>query len=287
MSTLNPKGANFTFEYDNDITDRVYSGVSPSGISNKIIYDKNGNPISTIISNVRNNSELENKVYNIRAKGTDKYLTNLLEFKINTCSNTMWELEKTDDNYKIKLAVSNKYLSLKNNIIKLTETPLLFEFKKNDNNSYQIKETSGNKYLTVNDDKLTLSDLKEGDYNQEFYFEDNKNSVYIENKAEYTEDGRFINKMIDSLGNTIEYDVNQFNGLTNSVTDSNGFTTYYKYNNKEQLVKVSKEGKTVDYEYNDKHFLSKIKQGTKEYKFNYDEFLNINSIQIGNKYINK
>ena len=60
---LNPKGGNFSFEYDNNITDRVISGISPTGISNKIEYDIFGNPVKTIITNSKKDKELQNKVY--------------------------------------------------------------------------------------------------------------------------------------------------------------------------------------------------------------------------------
>ena len=60
---------------------------------------------------------------------------------------------------------------------------------------------------------------------------------YIESTAEYTLDGRFVTKTIDSLGKVTTYDINTTNGLTNSITDANNITTYYTYNDKDQITK--------------------------------------------------
>ena len=61
----------------------------------------------------------------------------------------------------------------------------------------------------------------------QFYFEDINTPLFIESKAEYTEDGKFLTKTIDALGKETIYDVNPVNGLTNSVTDANEEITNY------------------------------------------------------------
>ncbi len=284
INMLNPKGSNFDFEYDNLITDRVIKGISSTGISNKIKYDNNANPIITNISNVKQDKEILEKSYYIRAKGTDKYLNKSLDLEANTCSHDIWKITKDNEYYKIS-SFNNKYLTLKDNTIKLTNYTndlILFELTKNNNGSYLIKPKNSSNYLTINNNTLILSELIEDNYNQQFYFEDVENNLFIENKAEYTEDGRFITKKIDTLGNETLYDINQTNGLTNSVTDSNGIETSYTYNTKEQITSVTKEDKSVTYEYNNQDLLSKITNENKEYNFLYDEFLNIESININN-----
>src|SRR5699024_9441688 len=73
-SMFNPLGNNFKFEYDNTVTDRVLKGISPSGISNEILYDDFGNPIKTLINNVNPDQDvIDGKTYYIRLKGSQKY----------------------------------------------------------------------------------------------------------------------------------------------------------------------------------------------------------------------
>lgn len=304
ISMFNPLGNNFKFEYDNNVTDRVLKGISPSGISNEIEYDEYGNPIKTIINNVNPEQDvLNNKNYDIRLKGTKKYLdcnfiTKEINLKEDNCSHDTFTLLKEGDYYRIK--INNEYLTLVNNEIKLTKQiseESLFNLSKNDNDSYLI--TPKTKYITTSDeggtvidlvnynlanvnDKLSLKTSDTTDNEEQFYFEDIDTQAFIESKAEYTTDGRFVTKTIDPLGKTTTYDINTTNGLTNSITDTNNITTYYTYNDKEQITKVKKENKEVNYNYNTNNLLSKIISNNKEYNFTYDNFLNTQQIKIGN-----
>ena len=304
ISMFNPLGNNFKFEYDNNVTDRILKGISPSGISNEIEYDEYGNPIKTIINNVNPEQDiLNNKNYYIRLKGTKKYLdcnfiTKGINLKEDNCSHDTFTLLKEGDYYRIK--INNEYLTLVNNEIKLTKQiseESLFNLSKNDNDSYLI--TPKTKYITTSDeggtvidlvnynlanvnDKLSLKTIDTTDNEEQFYFEDIDTQAFIESKAEYTLDGRFITKTIDSLGKVTSYDINTTNGLTNSVTDANNITTYYTYNDKEQITKVKKEEKEVNYTYNTNNLLSKITANNKEYSYTYDNFLNTLTININN-----
>ena len=303
MSMFNPLGNNFKFEYDNNVTDRVLKGISPSGISNEIEYDEYGNPIKTIINNVNPDQDvLNNKNYYIRLKGTPKYLdcdflTNEILLKENNCSHDTFTLLKEEDYYRIK--INNKYLTLVNNEIKLTKQVTeesLFNLSKNDNDSYLI--TPKTKYITTSseggtvidlvnynlanvNDKLSLKTSDTTESEEQFYFEDIDTQAFIESTAEYTLDGRFVTKTIDSLGKVTTYDINTTNGLTNSITDANNITTYYTYNDKDQITKVKKDEKEVNYTYNTNNLLSKITANNKEYNFTYDNFLNAKQIKIG------
>jgi len=282
---FNPKGNHFEFEYDNNVPDRILKGISPTGISNEIKYDSFGNPNKTIITNVNPNSEIEdNKYYYIRLKGTEKYLdcnfiNRYITIKEDTCSHDAFKMIKDNNNYRIK--IGNLYLGVVNNKVYLyrdIKYSTLFKLVLNDNSSYSF--ITNNKKLCIKNNNLVISDESTKEEEQQFYFEDTDTNLYIETKAEYTEDGKFLTKTIDTLGNYIEYDVNPVSGLTNKVTDSNNVSTLYTYNDKEQVTKVIRESKEVDYVYNDKDLLSSIKSGSKEYKFNYDDFLNTSSISI-------
>lgn len=278
ISMFNPLGNNFKFEYDNNVTDRILKGISPSGISNEIEYDEFGNPIKTLINNVNPDQDIiDQKNYYIRLKGSKKYwdcdfLTNEINLKENTCSHDAFTLLKEGEYYRIK--TGDKYLTYLNNNISLTKQTgeeTLFNLHLNDNNSYLI--TPKLKYIKTDEeggtsidlenynlaninDKITIKTTDTSKSDEEFYFEDIDTRLFIESKAEYTNDGRFTTKTIDSLGKETSYDVNEINGLTNSVTDANNITTYYTYNDKEQITKVKKEEKEVNYTYNDNNALN-------------------------------
>ena len=274
-SMFNPLGNNFKFEYDNTVTDRVLKGISPSGISNEILYDDFGNPIKTLINNVNPDQDvIDGKTYYIRLKGSQKYwdsnfITNEISLKEDNCSHDAYLLTKEGDYYRIKSG--EEYVTLINNSIGLTKLindDSLFRLSLQNNNSYIIiPKTKDNTLLEHNlacvNDKLSLKteDTKESE--EQFYFEDIDTQLFIESKAEYTLDGKFVTKTIDSLDKVTTYDINTTNGLTNSITDANNITTYYTYNSKDQITKVQKENKEVNYTYNTNNLLSKITSNNK------------------------
>ena len=282
------KGKQVSFEYDNIITNRVLNSMSPTGISNRMTYDNYGNVLTTRISNY--NDSIINGNYLIRLKGTNKYLNynyvnDSLYFKEDKCSNSTWDINPNNDNYQIKLSLlDNKYISSINNtlcVASFQDNNSLFNFVKNNNNSYSIK--INNKYITVNENNITLSDYVENDYKQQFYLENTSNNLFIEQSATYTESGKYIKSTTDSLYNKTLYDIDEQTGLTKSITNALDVKTNYTYNDKKKLVKVESNGKEVNYTYNDKNMISKINTTNKEYNFTYDEFLNIKNIKIGEK----
>jgi len=285
---MDPKGKSFMFEYDNNITDRVINGISDMGISNQTKYDSNNNPVLTKILKNNIRGDITDGLYKIRLKGTDKYVRNIsneIKIKDECCSHDLWKLEKVDNYFKISHPIiSNRYFTNQSNQLLLAnynDDNSLFELKKNKNGSYLIKFKTEDKYLKYNDSNIEIATLIEDDYHFEFYFETTDSNLFIENKAEYTLDGRFIKSTTDSLGNVTLYDADEVTGLTKSETDPKGNVTNYTYDDKKRLVKTSSGDKKTEYTYNDKNLLDTVKHGTKEYKFNYDEFLNVKTIKIG------
>ena len=292
-SMFNPLGNNFKFEYDNVVTDRILKGISPSGISNEILYDEFGNPKKTIINNVNPDQDImDGKTYYIRLKGSQEYwdsnfITNEILLKEDNCSHDTYTLLKEGEYFRIKSG--NEYVTLINDSIGLTKLMTddsLFRFFLQNNNSYIIiPKAKDNTLLEHNlanvNGKISLKTSDTKEYEEQFYFEDVETQMFIESKAEYTEDGKFVTKTIDSLGKVTSYDINTTNGLTNSITDANNITTYYTYNTKDQITKVKKENKEVNYDYNSNNLLSKITSNNKEYNFTYDNFLNSKQIKIG------
>lgn len=284
------KGNHLTYEYDHKIKDRILRSFSATGITNETKYDEMNHPIMTKVYNKKPQSELKDKTYYIRKKGTDQYLdydlsVNKLVLKENSCSHDAWDLQKIGDDYKIIFTIQPLYSLFqydnKATISKQGET--LFVLLPNKNGSYQIKEKETSLYLTATEEGLLFSEEKEDDESQQFYFEEQSEKLFIENQATYTEDGKFITSVTDTLGRTTEYHPNHQTGLVDSITDAKGITTSYTYNDQNEVTKVERASKKVEYEYNIQNLLSNIKFGTKNYCFDYDEFGNQKEILIGNQ----
>lgn len=295
IKATTPKGQNFKYEYDNQKTDRVLSAIASNGIANEIKYDNNGNPIRTKIAK-KHNKEIENGQYQIRSKGTARYLkakSHDIILEDNPCSNTIWNIEKQDDKYKMIYAVlPDTSIAQSNDSVILTKTNQnnLFTLEKNDNGSYCIRigELDGVKYLRVKDNKLKFSyrNLEEYENSKdfEFYFELIE-EAFMENSATYSEDGRFLTSVTDTNSNTLKYDVDPITGLSKAITDSNNHTTFYNYDNKNQLISTTSGTREVSYTYDDKNLLTKISEGSKEYNFSYDDFLNQKEVKIGDNIV--
>lgn len=288
IKMINPKGKNFMFEYDNSITDRVINGISDMGISNKFKYDENHNPILTKIINNIKSEGITDGLYQIRLKGTNEYLINIsneIKLKSRDYNNDLWKIEKSGEYFKIYHSIlNNNYFTIKNNNIVLSTEDgdnSLFQLNKNKNGSYSIKLKSEDKYLKYDNQNIIISTYEEDDYHFEFYFETSDMSLFIENRAEYTNDGKFIKNTIDSLDNLTIYDFDT-NGLENYTIDSNGHCINYNYNDKKQLISINEGQKEIECKYNDKNLLSEVKQGTRKYSIEYDSFSNLKSVVVGN-----
>lgn len=299
-SMFDAKGNNFKYEYDNVVTDRVLSGISPTGIANEIKYNEKGKPVKTIIKNVLAESFIPNKNYFIRAKGTDKYVksnlkTGELVLDIITCNHYSYlikehiESEQYDDItvenkvYTISSAILPNYNLMRINnhvIISPTSPGIKFEIIKNNNASISFKVYKEDLYLCVSEDKLALSSLTDSP-SFEFYLEDTDTNEYIETTSEYTDDGKYIKKVTDSLGKITLYNVNKETGLTDSITNALGIENKYTYNELGYLKSVELDNKKVEYTC-DNDLVKSIKTGNKVYGFEYDEFLNQSKITINN-----
>ncbi len=292
VQMMDPKGANFHFEYDNNIGNRLLKAIAPNGVTNEFVYDFFGNPMITRVRNMNPKQELLEESYYIRAKGTDQYLKSdlfhkSLSFKTDTCSHDSFTLLKVGEDYRIKYSTNSSYFVTAYNqtliLTKNEDDTSLFTIIKNKNGSYSLKAKTSALYLTLKDDQLTLQEKIEENHGQQFYFETKESDLFIENHAEYTPDGRFITKMTDSLGHSTTYDVNTENGLINGVVDAKENRIDYTYNDKEQITKIKNKDQEVHYQYNSQDLLSNILHGTKNYQFIYDDFLNPKQIKMNDQ----
>lgn len=290
------KGKIFCYEYDNLVTDRVLRGISENGISNELEYDLHGNPVLTRIIDRGIMLKPNDGEYIIRLKGTSKIIR-LINGSITISgdyhSHDKWKLEKvtidSKDYYKIyHNLINEKYLTVSNNNIVLTgyqNDNSLFELIAQDNGSFSLKSKATSKYIKIENNSFVLAELVEDTYNFQFYFESNENPIFIEINAEYTEDGRYLTKIIDTNLNEIKYEINLENNTVKSITDPKNHVINYNYNSKNQLESIVQKNKKVSYEYNANNTLSKIIQGNRIYNFEYDEFLNIRKVKVGDKVI--
>ncbi len=293
IEAISPLGKKFKYEYDENVTDRLIRAISPTGITNSIDYDSNNNPIKTVINNTQAFDEIIDTTYYIRAKGTDCYLyikpdKNLMVRQCECSHDKFNVIKQTDNKIKLQYAILNNYY-LKDNggILKVEygDNNNLFELIEQSDKTYTIKSVTSSLAVTVNENNtLSLNTYNENNESQHFLFERMENSLFIESSAEYTNDGRFIKSVKDSLGNVVTYNINSTTGVTNSITDQLGNITNYTYDNKFRVSNISKGEQNVSYEYSDNN-LSKITHGTKNYTLEYDIFnnnkkVNINSINL-------
>ena len=207
-----------------------------------------------------------------------------LSIRTSDCSHDVFNVILVDSSHiKLQYAVlTNYYIKDNNSALKVTygDNNNIFEVIRHSNKSYSL--VSNNLAITLNNDwSLSLETYSETNNNQMILFEKTNYKYFIENEATYSPDGRFISRTKDSTGKIVSYDINNSNGLINSIIDPNNISTNYTYDSKFRTTNITKDNQSVSYEYTNNN-LSKITHGTKNYLFNYDEYNNTSSISINN-----
>lgn len=288
IKMIDPVGNKLKIEYDNIVNNRILNAFSPAGIINQIIYDAKSNPTTTKQKYCGNLLVENNKLCKIRQKGTNNYLNNItLAFENESFGNKIWKFEQIGEYYRIKNELlSNKYLIYVDTTITLgnyNANNSLFELIENENGSYSFKCKDANLYLKTIDGNLSISNtFEENNHDYQFYIESSINDYFIENAATYTNDGKFMTSLIDSLLNKTIYNVNLLTGDVLKVIDAKGNYINYSYNDRKQITNLIQKEKNITYEYDTYGQLSKIQVGNKDYIIIYDDFLNISQIKLGN-----
>lgn len=282
-----PSGRSIRYDYDNVVKNRCISILSPSGVSNEYKYDNNGNIIEETVKNIGEQEFKDNELYQIKLKGTDKFLdycNNVFKFAENDCIYKYYKIIKDDENFVIKF--NNLYLCYdnnNNNIIlsnELTDN-CKYIFRKNVNGSISILLSSNEELsLTASDDLLTINDFNNDNINQEFYLISPKTSLFIKNS--YVYDNNQVQKIIDYSGQTYNYKYNS-DGSIKEITKPNKIIQKFEYNNDKLLSHININNHYVGYEHNDLGLITKINTPTDNIKFVYDKFMNKTDILINDK----
>lgn len=289
IKILSPNGNYFKYEYNRAFPSKINTAISKEKILTKIKYDNNGNPVSTkIISNKNQFDITGGGLVKIRIKGTNKYVK-LINQEISIterdCRHNFWYIDTSQNDYYLiyNPNVHSRFLGMTNNSIVSTEQTQL-EICYNDDESCYIKKYGTNNYFKYDSslDKLIVSTLEENNDDFKFYLETTNNKKFIENNATYTQDGRFVQTLTDSMINTTTYNYDNNTGLLLSKTNAKGVITEYSYNNKQQITSIQEGNREVNYTYNNNNLLSKIETDNKEYSFEYDKFLNIKKFKVNN-----
>ena len=112
---------------------------------------------------------------------------------------------------------------------------------------------------------------------------------YLSSSIGYDSTGNYVISETDTRNNTVTYDINTANGLTNSVTspatvddaDTTVTTDYTYYDITRLLQTVSSGDAEVEYVYDAKRRLSAITANGNTYTFTYDVYGNRTSVKVG------
>lgn len=276
---------NIVYEYDKNDAKQLINVLNLNGVKQNLIYDEDGKIKSSKSRNVNCDNNLNN--INIRAKGTNKYIdvdykTKRLILKENECNISAFNINNIEKAKNICLSsISNNYICDSNGeaIVSNFLIPTCFDVMENDDGSCRIMNKENNKFLYISNDKVLFNEFVDNDDNFDFYFEGNSYLECLEVGYSFEQTTK---KQVDSLGNTVQYIVDDITNLLKETVDPCGIKTVYKYNDLNQLIEIEKEEKHVYYEYNEQSKTEKIISGNKKYGFMYDEFLNISKVLLNN-----
>ena len=286
VSVKNPLDKTVIIEYDSNNKDSVINQIDECNNNIYIRYDDFKNPNITI-NNRFEYSLLPNFFYNIRLKGTNKYLKLINKnviFKEEKYNFDNWVFELINDNvYKIKHSIINKYINTINGIIVLSNQSdnSKFIIEQLNDYSYIIKDFFTNKYLKVSNDNIILSTLEENDNNFYFYIESPREKSFLEQDNFYNTTGQFVKETINQNFIKEQYDLDETKGLIINKTTENRTPIHFGYNIKNQKNLFKNIDIEITYNYvNNK--LSQIVLGDKTITLTYDEFLNKTGLSLNN-----
>lgn len=255
--------------------------------------------------------------YRIKIKHSNKYVgvnettNNVEQQDSNDTNKQKWKLKRLNNGYYKLVSVDkpdcvldvDRAQTVKETNIKIyTESATenkaqQFEFVPVGDGSFSIRPrlTNGKLCLDVADgSKENKANIWLWTINntgaQQFYLEEiiqSESKQYVSTTGEYSEDGRYLTKMTDELGNEAKYEYDVNRGLVTKEIDPNNNETIYTYDsNTDDVLSISKNvgGKEYSntYTYEDDK-IKTINHNDTVYSYNYDEFGNVKDIMVGDK----
>ncbi len=312
-----------TSKSTNDTKDLAVKDSSNAEESEIVVYDTNyQNNQKWYLEPVNMLNIEEDAIYNIKNKNSNLYLgltdgldnngVSIEQSNKNADLNQEWKFVKLSNGYfKIVNKNNNKVMNVKDSSTQNSTKIQLWDDTNSISQQYEIVplenglvnikpriiygKSSINITGSSKDPGANLEIYDSSDsLSMQFYLEkvNGPTNLHIESKAEYTNDGRFLNKIIDSTGKEVTYNYN-FNeendtgsGTLSNVVDAKGNKTQYGYDNLDRLTKVSlTDGdKTYSNTYtylNDR--LSSILHNGFSYGFIYDNFGNTKQVKVNDQ----
>lgn len=279
-----------------------------------VIYDKNNQPNQKFYFEKANMLDIENgATYKIKAKCSNLYVdvdgSNVEQQEESDALTQQWIIKNFNNGYYsfINKSDTSKVLDVCDSETGnganiqiftawggITNPAQQFEIIPKGDGSYSIrtKTSMGKRSLDVaNGSAEPGTNIAQWDNNgatmQDFYFEKisspNENQ-YIETNAEYTDDGRFLSKIVDQKGNETQYQYNSNTGTISKIIDAKNAETTYTYDNLDRLLSVNKTEGTNNYQNTytyENDNLKTIGHNGFNYSFLYDKFNNIQQVKVG------
>ena len=292
---------------------RAINAQSTSSGSTLCIYDINYSDNQKFYLEKANIMDVEDgATYKIKAKCSNLYLginnNNIEQQSTSDSATQQWVIEDLKNGYfKIKSKSGNNMVmdvsggtAYNGANMQIYEDngsiAQQFEIIPYDNNIYKIKPkgTSGLHSLDIDTGSITPGgNLQIWESNatdaQKFYLEkisSPSTNKYIQTKAEYSTNGKYLTKVFDQRDKEISYTYNQNTGTVSSMKDSKQAVTNYTYDNLDRTTKVSKVASNKTYENNytyENDRLKTISHNTANYTFNYNNFGNVSQVKVGNQ----
>ena len=250
--------------------------------------------------------------YKIKAKCSNLYLgvnnDNIEQQNGNSLPSQQWVIKdlyngyykiisKTDESKVMDVSGGTAYNGANMQIYEDNGTTAQqFEIIPDLNNTYKIKPKSSNGINSVDIDggsitaggnvQIWESNITEA---QNFYLEkisSPNTNKYVQTKAEYSGDGRYLTKLIDQREKEVVYTYNTNTGTVDSIKDAKQTLTNYTYDNLDRVTRVSKTSSNKVYENNytyENDRLKTINHNTSNYTFIYNNYGNTSQVKVGNQ----
>ena len=303
ISSINPKGGEFKYEYDKTNPQKLNSATNAVGNKYSFTYDKYGNITSAKVEeNLGTKPEVEyqthisdegwkNKVKNGTTSGGANLDKQVEAIKINLInpgtnmhiqyqshvSEIGWQGFVQDGELS---GTTGKVLQMEAIKIKLVNAPnLSVKYR-----AY-VKDVGWQNWVRDGEMAGTTGEVKPI-YAIQIVIENKISAKYIQTQAQYSTNGNYQTKIIDETGNSTQYQYNESTGVITKATDAKNKTTTYSYDKSNRLLTAKKQASQKEYSNTytyENDMLKTITHNGFTYTFNYDNFGNVKQVKVGNQ----